>query len=124
MRTFRYHAILAPQGEIFDTTGQTAARPPSQSAGWVEHQSEMNMTPEQFADRVIERAVKSALAAQGPDRHELDLEHRKKFGEDPHNLATTTEVSNVMDNKTPDGASTIKPPKKPKNFSRPSERGK
>lgn len=123
-RTFRYHAILAPQGQIFDTDGRVAPYPPSPSLGWVEHLCEMNMTAQQYADRVIERAVKEELARQGSDRQILDAEHRKKFGEDPHTLATNDEVANLMDNKTADGKGKITPPRKSPVFTRNSERNK
>lgn len=118
MRTFRYHPLLAPQGRIFDTTGETAEQPPSRASGWVEHRGEMNMSASQYADAVIERAVKEELSRQGKVREEIDREHRKKFGSDPHNLATNEEVSNVMDNRTADGAGKITPPKKSPNFQR------
>lgn len=104
MRTFRFHPLFAPNGRIFDTTGQTAERPPK-GGGWVEHFGELDMTPAQYADKVIELAVKEQLAQQGPHRRELEREHKKKYGIDTHNLATNEEVANVMDNKTADGSS-------------------
>lgn len=107
MRTFRYHAKEAPFGKIFDTTGETAPRPPV-GGGWVEHKGEMGNLS---ADQIVEAAVRAELAGQGADRHRLDLEHRKKFGEEPHALATNAEVENVMSNRTPDGAGKVVPPK-------------
>ncbi len=102
MRTFRYHALFAPQGRIFDTAGVTAEKPPV-GGGWVEHFGEQDISPEKYTERVIENAVKAQLAEQGQHRRELETEHKKKFGTDPHNLATNEEVANVMDNKTADG---------------------
>lgn len=123
MRTFRYHPVFAPLGRIFDTTGREAPLPPSAKEGWVEHLGELTMTAEEYADAALKRAVQEALAAQGSDRDKLDSEHRKKFGDDPHTMATSGEVANVMDNKTADGAGKIRPPKKSKTFTRPWERG-
>ncbi len=101
--------MFAPQGRIFDTTGATAERPPS-GDGWVEHFGELDMTPAQYADRVIERAVREELAKQGPHRGELEADHREKFGTMPHALATNEEVANVMDGKTADGSMPMKIP--------------
>jgi hypothetical protein len=109
LRTFRYHPLFAPDGRIFDTTGATAEKPPV-GGGWVEHFGEQDISPEKYTERVIERAVKEQLAAQGPHRRELETEHRKKYGVDAHNLATNTEVANVMDNKTADGNTPMRIP--------------
>lgn len=105
MRTWLYCKEF-PLGKIFDTTGETAPKPPDR--GWTENRGELNMT----TDQIVEAAVRAELARQGPDRDKLDDEHRKKFGEDPHGLATNAEVENVMSNRTPDGRGTIKPPKR------------
>jgi hypothetical protein len=121
MRTFRFH-VKCPEGKIFDTTGETAPYPPPESAGWVDTPAKLVLDKKKAVDQMIENAVKAELAAQGSDRDKLDAEHRKKYGEDPHTLATTAEVSNVMDNKTADGEGKIKPPKKSKTFTRPWER--
>jgi hypothetical protein len=118
MRTFRYHALFAPQGRIFDTTGATAEKPPV-GGGWVEHFGEQAITPAEYADRVIERAVKEELAKQGPHRKELETEHEKKFGVVPHNLAPNEEVANVMDNKTVDGKTKMHVAGLPKGKPRP-----
>lgn len=125
-RHWLYHPILAPQGKIFDYTGECEPKPPEnwKARGWVQHRGEMNMTAEQYADACIERAVKEALAQQGSDRVLLDAEHREKYGEDPHHLATNTEVANVMDNKTADGLGKVRPPKKSPIFTRNFERNK
>lgn len=109
MRTFRYHPLFAPQGRIFDTTGVTAEQPPK-GGGWVEHFGELDMTPAQYADKVIELAVKEQLKEQGPHRRELETEHKKKFGVETHNLASNAEVANVMDNKTADGSMPMRVP--------------
>lgn len=109
MRTFRYHP-KHPQGQIFDTTGETAPKPPV-GGGWVEHLCEL---PKMTSDQIVEAAVRQELARQGPDRDKLDDEHRKKFGEDPHGLATNAEVENVMSNRSPDGKIKIAPPKRAK----------
>jgi len=101
-----YHRDF-PLGKIFDTTGETAPRPPV-GHGWVEHRGELE---QMTTDQIVEAAVRAQLAAQGPDRDKLDDEHRKKFGTDPHNLATNAEVENVMSNRTPDGKGKITPPK-------------
>lgn len=106
MRTFRYHRDF-PLGKIFDTTGETAPVPPVGN-GWVEHRGELQHMTD---DQIVEAAVREELRRQGPDRDKLDDEHRKKFGQDPHGLATNAEVENVMSNRTPDGRGTIKPPK-------------
>jgi hypothetical protein len=66
------------------------------------------------SDQIVEAAVRQELARQGPDRDKLDDEHRKKFGEDPHGLATNAEVENVMSNRSPDGKIKIAPPKRAK----------
>ncbi len=104
MRSFRFHHLFAPEGRIFDTTGETAPMPPSPGEGWTEHFGEQGLTPETYADKVIAAAVKSQLAAQGPHRKQMDAEHKAKFGIDPHPLATNEEVQNVMDGKTADGS--------------------
>ena len=109
MRTFRFHRLV-PEGRIFDTTGETAPVPPPASQGWVEHQGELRITKEQAVEAMIENAVKKELAAQGEHRRELELEHLKKYGEEPSYRATNEEVANVMDNKTADGSGKI--PKK------------
>ena len=107
MRTWLYHRDF-PLGKIFDTTGETAPRPP-QGGGWTDDRSQFqNLTN----DEIVEAAVRAELARQGPDRERLDDEHRKKFGDDPHGLATNAEVENVMSNRTPDGRGKITPPKK------------
>ena len=106
MRTFRYHPTV-PFGQIFDTTGETAPKPPVGN-GWVEHRGEL---PHLTTDQIVEAAVREQLQKQGSDRDKLDNEHRKKFGEDPHGLATNAEVENVLSNKTPDGKGKITPPK-------------
>lgn len=121
MRTFRY-SHRWPEGKIFDTTGETAPRPPSEADGWFDCPSKLRMTKEQLTDRMIDNAVRQALAEQGSDRDKLDAEHRRKYGEDAHVLATNAEVANVMDNKTPDGSGKIKPPRKSPTFTRPWER--
>ena len=107
MRTFRYHALFAPQGRIFDTTGATAEKPPV-GGGWVEHFGEQDISPADYADKVIAAAVKAQLAEQGPHRRELETEHKKKYGTEPHPLAPNAEVANVMDNKTADGATPMR----------------
>ncbi len=109
MRTFRYHALFAPQGRIFDTTGATAEKPPV-GGGWVEHFGEQDISPEDYTARVVENAAREAIASQGAHRRELETEHKKKFGTAPHGLAPNDEVANVMDNKTADGKSTMKLP--------------
>ena len=63
------------------------------------------------ADEIVKASVLDAIRLQGEDRYKLDAEHRKKFGEDPHSLATNAEVENVMSNRTPDGSGKITPPK-------------
>jgi len=105
MRTWLYSKEF-PLGKIFDTTGETAPKPPER--GWVEDRGLLNLT----TDQIVEAAVRAELALQGPDRDKLDDEHRKKFGEDPHGLATNAEVENVMSNRTPDGRGRIMPPKR------------
>ena len=108
MRTFRYHALFAPQGRIFDTTGETAEHPPV-GGGWVEHFGEQDISPEQYTARVVENAARAAIAEQGQHRPELDREYQKKFGVAPHGMAPNEEVANVMDNKTPDGTLKLPP---------------
>ena len=102
MRTFMYHRQY-PEGKIFDTEGIEAPYPPPPSSGWVEHRGELNMTPEQITDRMVENAVREELKRQGEHRAELEREHVKKYGEAPHMRATNDEIANVMDNKTADG---------------------
>jgi len=101
-----YHRDF-PLGKIFDTTGETAPRPPV-GQGWVEHRGELEYMT---TDQMVEAAVRAQLSSQGPDRDRLEDEHRKKFGMDPHSLATNAEVENVMSNRTPDGKGKITPPK-------------
>lgn len=105
MRTWRYSKEF-PLGKIFDTTGETAPKPPER--GWVEDRAMLDLS----TDQIVEAAVRAELARQGPDRDKLDDEHRKKFGQDPHGLATNAEVENVMSNRTPDGKGRITPPKR------------
>lgn len=95
MRTFMYHPDF-PLGKIFDTTGETAPKPPT-GGGWVEHRGELNVT----TDQIVEAAVKEELRRQGEDRPKLDAEHRKMYGEDPHGLARNSEVERVMDTVKP-----------------------
>lgn len=102
---YRYHKDF-PFGKLFDTVGIEAPLPPK-GGGWVEWPNHLNIT----TDQVVEAAVRQELARQGPERDKLDDEHRKKFGEDPHGLATNAEVENVLSNKTPDGKGKITPPK-------------
>ena len=116
--------MKCPEGFIFDTTGETAPKPPPESEGWVDTPAKLVLDKQKATEQMVDNAVRAALAAQGSDRDKLDAEHRKKYGEDPHTLATTAEVSNVMDNKTADGDGRIAPPKKPKAFTRPWERSK
>lgn len=123
MRTFRFH-VKCPEGQIFDTTGETAPFPPPESQGWVDTPAKLILDPKKAADQMVENAVRAELAAQGEDRFKLDKEHRKKYGEDPHSLATNKEVENVMDNRTPDGSGKVTPPKKSPHFTRNTERGR
>jgi hypothetical protein len=108
VRTYRYHPKEAPFGKIFDTTGETAPRPP-EGQGWVHHLGDL---PKMTADQLIDAAVRAELKDQGGDRYKLDFEHRKKFGEEPNPLATNKEVENVMGNKRADGDGKIVPPKR------------
>lgn len=95
-----------PFGKLFDTEGVSYPKPPI-GGGWTENRGELNLTP----DEIVKASVLEAIRQQGPDRYLLDLEHRRKFGEDPHGLATNAEVENVMSNRTPDGTGKVTPPK-------------
>jgi hypothetical protein len=107
MRTWRFHP-RCPEGKIFDTTGETAPKPPEEP-GWVDTPAKLTISVEKATEQMIENAVKAELAAQGPHRSELEREHRKKYGEDPSYRATNEEVARVMDNKTADGQGKINP---------------
>ena len=104
-KLFMYHREF-PFGRVFDTEGISAPKPPA-GGGWTENRGELNLTE----DEIVKAVVKETLKQQGYDRPLLDREHRKKFGEDPHGLATNKEVENVMSNRTPDGKDKITPPK-------------
>ena len=107
MITRMYHRDY-PFGKKFDTTGEEYPLPP-EGGGWTENREEIIRT--MTADDIVRASTLEAIRQQGPDRYLLDLEHRRKFGEDPHGLATNAEVENVMSNRTPDGAGKITPPK-------------
>ena len=109
MRTFRFH-LKCPEGQIFDTTGETAPVPPPESAGWVDTPARLVLDVAKATDQMVENAVRAELARQGEHRAELDGEHRKKYGFEPHGRATNEEVANVMDNKTADGTHTLRIP--------------
>jgi len=105
LRTWRFH-MKCPEGKIFYTTGETAPKPPEEP-GWVDTPAKLVIDPQKATEQMIENAVKAELAAQGPHRRELELEHKKKYGEEPSYRATNEEVANVMDNKTADGTGKI-----------------
>ena len=109
MRTFRFH-LKCPEGQIFDTTGETAPVPPPESAGWVDTPARLVLDTAKATDQMVENAVRAELARQGEHRGELDGEHRKKYGVEPHPRATNEEVANVMDNKTADGSMPMRVP--------------
>lgn len=119
MRTFRFH-LKCPEGRIFDTTGETAPKPPEEP-GWVDTPAKLVLDPQKATEQMIENAVKAELSAQGPHRRELETEHKKKYGVDANMRATNEEVANLMDNKTADGKQKVIPPKKPF-FTRNTER--
>jgi hypothetical protein len=107
MRTWMFHQ-RCPEGKIFDTTGETAPVPPSEP-GWVDTPAKLVLDVAKATEQMIENAVKAELAAQGSHRRELELEHKKKYGEEPSYRATNEEVANVMDNKTADGQGKVNP---------------
>lgn len=128
MRTFLYHPKY-PEGKIFDTEGREAPYPPPASAGWVEHRGDLKMTEFERGQQMVENAVRAELARQEKEgRAELDREHVKKYGVEPHPRATTEQVANIMDNKTLNGEGrrpTLKVPRKAtetRTYSRPEER--
>ena len=94
MRTWLYHKEH-PNGVIFDTEPN---RPDPlipagwKMLGWVEHQSEIHMTQDQF----IEAVVKQELARQKKDR-KLEKEFEKKTGAIPHYAADSRTLEKVLD---------------------------
>jgi hypothetical protein len=117
--------MKCPEGKVFsDEERPDYPRMPDPSLGWVDTPAKLVLDPKVAADQMVENAVRNMLAEQGPERAELDREHRKKYGEDPNSQATNKEVAEVMDNRRADGGGKITPPKKSPTFSRPWERGK
>ena len=92
MRTFRFSKEF-PEGKVFDTTGETAPRPPSELSGWFDCRSKIQVTQDQLIDAIVRRE----LSTQDTHRIELEREFTKKTGATPSATSQDKTLIKVLD---------------------------